>query len=118
MKSKDDSPSFWEIRTCLLSSVDFAEEFASNQPEHAVAVTSFVRDIRRIKKELISSLEEESLPSSLHDIVNGLTGARAMASIMAERHPERSGPLTKFVEDLKYAQKELIRSVRPQVLEE
>ena len=115
MNSTDDRPSLWEIRSCLLSSVDFAEDFAHNRPECAVAVTSFLQDIRRIKKELMSSFEEGSASSSLPDIVNGLMGARTMASIMAERHPERSGPLSKFVEDLNLAQKQLIRSLRPEV---
>ena len=39
-------------------------------------------------------------PSTLPDIVNGLTGARAMASIMAEHQPEKSGSLNRFVEGL------------------
>ncbi len=33
---------------------------------------------------------------------------------MAERHPERSGPLTQFVEGLKHAQAEFIGKVRLQ----
>jgi hypothetical protein len=36
-----------------------------------------------------------------------------MASIMAERHPEKSGHLTRFVEGLHHAQKELIGKVGP-----
>ena len=115
MKTADDRPSIWNLRTCLLSSVDFAEEFASNQPEHTLAVTSFVQDIRRIQKELMTSFKEGAPPSSLHDIINGLTGARAMASIMAERYPENSGLLIRFEEDLKHALEKLIRSVRPEV---
>jgi hypothetical protein len=45
--------------------------------------------------------------------MNGLTGAKGMVLIMAERHPEKSGPLTRFVVGLNDAQEELIRSVRP-----
>ncbi|MEP6934857.1 MAG: hypothetical protein ABI988_13110 [Nitrospirota bacterium] len=114
MKSADEL-SVWDLRTHLLSSVDFAQDFAHNRPEHAAAVTSFSQEIRRIKKELMISFEEGSAPSSLHDIVNGLTSARALASIMAEHHPEKSGPLTEFVEGLKHAQEEFIRKVRPDV---
>lgn len=33
----------------------------------------------------MSSFEDTSAPSSLHDMVNGLTAAKAMASIIAER---------------------------------
>ena len=116
MKSAADGPSLWDLRRCLLSSSDFAEDFGHNRPEHAAAITRFLEAIQRIKKELMSSFEEGLAPSSLHDIVNGLTGARAMASVMAKRHPEKSGPLRKFEEDLKHAQKELIESVRPEVL--
>lgn len=115
MQTADDRPSIWDLRRCLLSSIDFAEDFASNQPEHAVAVASFVQDIRRIKKELMTSFKEGSAPSSLHDIINGLTGARAMASIMAEHHPEKSGFLSKLEEDVNLAQKGLLRSVRPEL---
>jgi hypothetical protein len=112
MKSADDRPSLWDLRACLLSSVDFADDFAHNRPEYAADVTRFSQEIRRIKKELMSSFEKGSAPSSLPDIVNGLTGARAMASIMAEHHPEKSGLLTRFVEDLKNAQEEFIGKVR------
>jgi hypothetical protein len=113
MQSADDRPSLWDLRACLLSSVDFADDFAHSRPEYAAAVTRFSQEIWRIKKELMSSIKEGSAPSSLHDIVNGLTGARAMASIMAEYHPEKSGPLTQFVEGLKHAQAELIGKVHP-----
>jgi len=64
---------------------------------------------------VMSSFGKGSVPSSLHDIVTGLTGARTMASILAEHHPEKSGPLTEFVEGLKHAQEEFIRKVRPDV---
>jgi hypothetical protein len=113
MQSADDRPSLRDIRACLLSSVDFADDFAHNRPEYAADVARFAQEIRRIKKELMSSIEEGSASSSLPDIVNGLTGARAMASIMAEHHPEKSGPLTRFVEELKHAQEELIGKVHP-----
>ncbi len=114
MKLADDRPSLWDLRACLLSSVDFADDFAHNQPEYAADVTRFSQEIRRIKKQLMSSLEQGSAPSSLPAIVNGLTGARAMASILAERYPEKSVPLTRFVEGLKDAQEEFIGKVRPQ----
>src|SRR5215472_17314289 len=55
MKSTDDSPSLWDIGRCLLSSVDFAEDFSLNHPEHTDAVTRFLQEIRRITKELTSS---------------------------------------------------------------
>jgi molybdopterin-guanine dinucleotide biosynthesis protein A len=38
-----------------------------------------------------------------------------MASIMEERHPEQSGPLTGFVEGLKHAREEFIQKVRSDV---
>src|SRR5262245_11397894 len=98
MKSDDDSPSFVDILRFLWSSVDCAEDFALNHPEHADAVSRFVQELRRIKKELMTSFEETSRPASLHDIRLGLMGAKAMVSLMAERHPERSGPLSRFEE--------------------
>ena len=109
----DDRPSIRDIRISLLSSLDFAEGFARDQPEHAVAVINFSQEIRRIKQELMSSFEVDSIRPSLHDIVTGLTGARAFASVMAERHPEKSGPLTEFVKGLGHAQEEFIQKVRP-----
>ena len=115
MKSTDESPSFWDIRRCLLSSVDFAEDFSFHHPEHADAVTRFSQEIRRLKKQLMSSFAEGSFPSSLHDIVNGLSGAKALATILAERHPEKSSPLSGFVDGLKHAQDEFVRKVRPEV---
>ena len=115
MKSEVDYPSFWDIRRCLLSSVDFAEDFALRHPEHADAVARFLQEVRRIKRELTSSIEEGSASSSLPDIVVGLSGARGMASIMAKRHPEKSSPLTQFEESLKNAREEFIRKVRPEV---
>jgi hypothetical protein len=118
MKSGDDRPSLWDLRSCLLSSLDFAEDFARNRPEHAAAVASFSQDIRRIKSELMSSFEESSAESSLHDIVTGLSGARAMASIMAEHHPEKSQPLEGFARALAHTQKNFIRSVQPNLTSE
>lgn len=85
MTSADDSPSFRDIRACLLSSVDFAEEFAHDRPEYSAAVTRYSQEIRRLKKELRSSLQEDSARSGLPDIMVGLSGARAMASIMVWR---------------------------------
>jgi len=115
MKSEVDYPSFWDIRRCLLSSVDFAEDFALSHPEHADAVARFLQEIRRIKKELTSSFEEGSAPSELHDIVVGLSGARGMASIMAKRHPEKRRLLTQVEEGLKNAREDFIRKVRSEV---
>lgn len=37
----------------------------------------------------------------------------AMASMMAERHPEKGGHLTQFVEALEHAQAEFMGKVRP-----
>lgn len=108
-------PLLWELRSCLLSSLDFAEDFAHNRPEYAAAVTCFSEEIRSINNELISSFEEneDSAPSSLDNIVSQLEGARSVALVIAKRHPEKSGPLTRFVEGLRDAQKELIRKVGP-----
>ena len=115
MKSRDDIPSFWDIRRCLLSSVDYAEEFSLNHPEHTGAVTRFSQEIRRLKKDLMSTFAEGSAPSSLHEIVNALSGARALVTILADRHPEKSSPLSGFADSLKHAQEEFIRTVRPEV---
>jgi hypothetical protein len=114
MESETDRPTLGDVRSYLLSSLDFAEGYAHHQPEHASAVARFSQELRRLKNELMSSFEKGSVQAPLHDIVNGLTGARAMAEIMAERHPEKSGPLTQFVEGLKHAQAEFIEKVRPQ----
>ena len=38
MKSEIERPSFWHIRSGLLSSIDFAEDYALRHPEHAAAV--------------------------------------------------------------------------------
>jgi hypothetical protein len=114
MNSADDSPSFWNIRTCLLSSLDFAEDFASNCPDHAADVARFSQELRRLKKSLMTSFEGDLVAAPLQDILTGLMGAKGMASIMAERHPEKSGPLTQFVGGLEDAQAEFIRKVRPQ----
>ena len=111
----EERPSIWDLRSFLLSSLDFAEDFANNCPEHAAAVTRYSQEIRRIKEELMITLQDDSYPSSLHDVLNGIIGARAMAPIIAERHPEKTGPLTKFVENLKRAQEEFIGKVRPDV---
>jgi hypothetical protein len=115
IKSADDRPSLGDLRACLLSSVDFAEDFARNRPEYTDAVTRFTQEVLRIKRELMTAFQDDLHLAPLHDIVNGLTGARGMASIMAERHPEKSGPLTRFVEGLEHAQEEFIRKVKPEV---
>jgi hypothetical protein len=84
-------------------------------PEHAAAARRFTQEVRSLKKELMISFEDTSAPSSLHDIVNGLTAAKAMASIIAERQRDKSSHLTRFVEGLQDAQKRLIQTVRPEV---
>jgi hypothetical protein len=109
MKSPDDKPSLWDVRACLLSSLDHAEDFARTYPLHAAAVTRFAQELRRLKSELMD--EEGSGPSTLHDIVNGLTGARAMASILSEYHPDKSGALTRFKEGLIHTQEEFLVKV-------
>jgi hypothetical protein len=113
MQSANDRPSVWDIRACLLSSVDFAQDFAEDHPEFADAVEHFSHEVRRIKKQLMASLRDDSIPASLHDIVNGVTGARGNASVMAERYPEKSGVLNLFEEDLTQALKNLVRTIRP-----
>ena len=108
-------PLLWELRSCILSSLDFARDFAHNRREYAAAVTCFSDEIRKINSELISSFkeDEDSAPSSLDDIVSQLEGARSAALVIAKRHPEKSGHLTRFVEGLHHAQKELIGKVGP-----
>ena len=115
MKSDVDSPSLWDIRRCLLSSVDFAEDYALSHPEHADAVTRFSQEIRKLKTELMSSFEGGSALSALDEIVNALSGARALVMILADRHPNKTRPLTRFEEGLINAQEKLIRNVRPEV---
>ena len=53
MKPADDSPSFGNIRVYLLSSLDFAEDFASNCPDHATDVARFSQELRRLINRLI-----------------------------------------------------------------
>jgi hypothetical protein len=113
MKSEIDRPSFWDIRRCLLSPIDFAENLALSQPKHADAVSRFSQELLRLKKELTLLFEKEIVPTPLHDIVNGLIGARGMAEMMSERHPELRAPLERFVRGLIEAQKKFIREVRP-----
>ena len=115
MKSDVDSPSLWDIRRCLLSSVDFAEEYALSHPERAEAVTRFSQEIRKLKKELMSSFEEGSALSVLDEILNALSGARALVTILVDRHPNKTRLLTRFEEGLIHAQEKFIRHVRPEV---
>ena len=112
MKFADDGPSIWNLHAGLLSSRDFAEEFSRAEPRHSAAVSRFSQEVQRIKNELMRSFEASFASPSLYDVANGLTIARAIASILAERHPEMSGQLTKFVEDLGHAQQEFFQSVR------
>jgi hypothetical protein len=104
----------WDIRACLLSSVDWAQDFAEDHPEFANAVEHFSQEVRRIKKQLMASLRDDSIPASLHDIVNGVTGARGSALVMAERHPDKSGALNLFEEELTHTLKNLVRAIRPE----
>lgn len=60
MESEVDSPSVWDIRCCLLSSIDFAEDFGLSQPKHADAVNRLSQELRTLKKELMSSFEDYS----------------------------------------------------------
>jgi hypothetical protein len=113
MQSTNDRPSVWDIRACLLSCVDWAQDFAEDHPEFADAIEHFSQEVWRIKKQLMASLRDDSIPASLHDIVNGVMGARAGALVMAERHPEKSGALNLFEEDLTQALKNLVRTIRP-----
>jgi hypothetical protein len=117
MEAKDelseDNVSVHDIRMFLLSSLDFAEDFAHNQREHAAAVTDFSQDIRRIKRELMSAFKPDLVPASLPDILCLLTAARTAAEIMRERDPEKSGSLARFVEGLNHAQETFIGKVRP-----
>lgn len=71
MKPADDSPSFWNIRAYLLSSLDFSEDFANNCPDHATDVARFSQELRRLKKDLRTSFEGDLVLAPLHDIVNG-----------------------------------------------
>ncbi len=114
MESETDRPTVWDIRSYILSSLDFAERYAHHKPEHGSDVARFSHELRRLKEELMSSFEKDSAQAPLHDIVTGLTGARAMAEIMAERHPEKCGPLMQFVEGLKQTQAEFIGKVYPE----
>jgi hypothetical protein len=66
----------------------------------------------------MSSFNEGSGTPSLHDIVSGLTGAKALASIMVERHPETIGPLIGFVEGLNLGQVEFYSESRPRRLDD
>lgn len=111
MESEADRPTVWDVRNSLLSTLDHLEGYAHYRPEHASAVSRFSQELRSLKNELMRSLEAGSAQTSLHDIVNDLTVAHAFASIMAERHPEKGGPLTQFVEGLKQAKKEFIGEV-------
>lgn len=41
MELPDDRKLLWQVRSCLLSSLDFAEAFGHNKPQHAAAVSRF-----------------------------------------------------------------------------
>ena len=113
MESEAYKPTVWEVRRFLLSTLDLLEGYARHRPEHASAVARFSQELRRFKDELMSSFEAGSAHTALPDILNQLTAVRGTASLMAERHPEKSG-LTQFVEGLQHAQAEFIGKVRPQ----
>lgn len=112
MNSKDNEASLGKLRALLLSSLDFAEDFGHNEPKYAAAVFRFSQEIRRIKREFMSSFENGSPTRGLPDILVGL-GARAIASFMADRHPEKSEPLTLFMDGLEHAREELRGKVLP-----
>jgi len=113
-KSAIPSPSVRDLHESLLFLLDVAEELAHNRPEYAAAVTSFSHEIRRIKKELMSSFE---LGSVRHEnaILNELIRAKVIASLLEEHHPEKRDILTKFQVDLGHAWDELTRKVWPDV---
>jgi hypothetical protein len=111
MESEADRPTVWEVRNSLLSTLDHLEDYAHHRPEHASAVSRFSQELRSLKNALMRSLEAGPAQTSLHDIVHDLTVAHTFASIMAERHPEKSAPLTQFVEGLKQAHEEFFREV-------
>lgn len=52
---------------------------------------------------------------TLHDIVNGLTSARAQAQIMADRYPAYQDALLRFNKEVQRVQKELILKIRPEL---
>jgi hypothetical protein len=113
-KSADPFPSVRDLRASLLSLLDVAEELARNRPEYAAAVISFSQEIRRIKKELMSSFEVDLARHEL-EILTKLTQAQVIAQLMEESHPEKRGLLTKIQKDLGRAWGELSRTVRPDV---
>lgn len=113
MESAIERPTIGDIRNHLLSGLDFAEGYAHHQPEHASDVTRLLEEVRRLKSELMSSFENE-VQVSLHNVVLGIGTARMMAEFMAERDPEKCGPLMQFAESLKHAYAEFIGKVIPQ----
>lgn len=115
MNSESHRLSVWDIRACLLSSVDFAEDLAHDRPEFADVVTRFSQEVRRIKKELMIAFKDDFVSAPLHDIENELLGARVIASNLAKCSPEKSSPFNRFEEGLKHAQEEFIRKVRPEM---
>jgi hypothetical protein len=60
MNSKDDKASLGKLRALLLSSLDFSEAFG--QPKYGAAVFRFSQEIRSIKREFMSSFEDEDCP--------------------------------------------------------
>lgn len=115
MTSAEERPSIWDIRGHLLSSVDLAEDFARAEPQHAEAVAILSHQIRRIKIELMTFFDETPIPAPLHVIMHGFTAAREMVLILSDRYREKSHSLTQLSDDLKRAQVEFIRKVRPGV---
>jgi|SRR5262245_7693291 len=113
MELKAYRPTVWEVRRFLLSTLDLLEGYAHHRPEHASAVARFSQELRRLKDELMNSFEAGSAQTTLPDILNQLTAVRGTASLMAERHPEKSG-FPQFVEGLQHAEAEFfIGKVRP-----
>ena len=111
MESEADRPTVWQVRSFLLSTLDLLEGYAHHRPEHASAVARFSQELRRLKDELMSSFEAGSARTTLPDIVKQLTAVSGLASAMAERHPEKRGSLTQFVEGLGRAHKEFFEIV-------
>lgn len=113
MTLEAERSSILQLRGCLLSALDFAEELADDKPEYANAVTHFAHEVRQIKKDFMSSIGEDPLPSAPHDVLAGITGALTVVSILLERHPEKGDHLKKFIKRLEHVREEFIQRVWP-----
>ena len=106
----EDSPSVWDLRAGLLSSVAYAEDLAHDLPRCAATVTRFKQDIRGILKELMSSQYGRlDPPSPFFKTMEGLSSVRALTSFVAERDPENREAFTRFAESLIHVEEEFFR---------